>query len=246
VIGSRLADAFEIVGADRAAIVLSCEHASNRLPAGWAWPAADTWIEAAHWAWDPGAAAITRALADALGAPAVLARFTRLLVDPNRDAASPTLFRDVADGRLIRMNESLPSPERQRRIATLYRPFHDAFASVVASAPEADLLSIHTFTPVYEGGPPRPMEIGVLFEREEALAQALAQKLDQAGWRVALNEPYSGQGGNMFSVDDQALNFGRRAIEIEVRQDVALDLDRRPGLVNDLIAAVEAVGMVRI
>ncbi len=90
--------AVEIVhGVGASGLVLSCEHASNRLPPPWRWPAEDDWLVASHWAWDPGAADITRSLASRLGIPAVLASFSRLLVDPNRRADHPTLFRKEAD-----------------------------------------------------------------------------------------------------------------------------------------------------
>ena len=79
-------------GAGDAGVVLTCEHASNRLPEPWKWSERDQRLIDDHWAWDIGAADFSRELADRLGAVAVLARFTRLLVDANRPLDSDTLF----------------------------------------------------------------------------------------------------------------------------------------------------------
>ncbi len=245
VISGELTEAYEVLESVEAPIVLSCEHATNRLPPGWTWPLKDAWLVETHWAFDLGIADVTRELATELGAPAVLSRFSRLLIDPNRDTASPTLFRDVADGRLVQLNRGLPWHERQRRLTELYMPFHQAFGRLAEAAPGADLLSLHSFTPIYEGGPPRPMEIGILFDREDVLARALANHLSDVGWVVALNKPYSGQGGNMYSVDHHAMANQRRAIELELRQDVTTDPARRERLVTDLAEALRVTGMAR-
>ena len=53
-------------------IVLSCEHASMRLPEPWAWPAADHWLVGTHWSYDLGIADLVRILSRRTGWPAVL------------------------------------------------------------------------------------------------------------------------------------------------------------------------------
>ncbi len=237
--------AVEIVrGAGGSGLVLSCEHASNRVPPPWRWPAEDDWLVASHWAWDPGAANITRSLASRLGIPAVLASFSRLLVDPNRRADHPTLFRDVADGRQVHLNEALSSEERSERMDALYHPYHQALGELVRDNAGANLLSVHSFTRVYEGGPPREMEIGVLFDHCEELARRLGQALADDGWVVALNEPYTGRGGMMYSVDHHARCYGRSALELEVRQDLATDPAVVSRLVTSVVSAVRRSGLV--
>src|SRR5690606_18998130 len=87
-------DAVEWIAASgsQPAVVLTCEHASERLPSPYAWPTGDARLVGTHWAFDLGIAPFARALAAELGAPAVLSRFSRLLVDPNRPLDAPTLF----------------------------------------------------------------------------------------------------------------------------------------------------------
>src|SRR5690606_25270112 len=120
-------EAFEAIeGAREAPIFLTCEHASERLPAGYEWPAGDRRLVGTHWAFDLGAAAITEELAAALRAPAVLSRFSRLLIDPNRPADSDTLFRAEAEGEPVELNRDLDEAERQRRLERFHAPFHEA------------------------------------------------------------------------------------------------------------------------
>jgi len=217
--------------------LLTCEHASAHLPAPWRWSTAEEALVDTHWAIDLGAAEITRALAARLQSPAVLAGFTRLLVDANRSPSSDTLFRSRCDDVVLALNEVVDDRERQRRLRWFHEPYHAAIDARIALYEQADLLSVHSFTPVYEGGAPRPMQIGVLFDHDEALAEQVAASLRTAGLAVAMNEPYSGRGGMMYSADRHAVSSGRRGIEIEVRQDLAADPEARPRLVEVLADA---------
>ena len=219
---TELEDAYEVleVAGGEAPVVLSCEHASVRLPEGWAWPREDAWLVGTHWSYDIGAAELTWDCAKALGALAVLSRFSRLLCDPNRDLDSATLFRAHAEGRDVTLNGAIDDAERGRRLAACYTPYHARFDAAVAARPGATLLSVHTFTPIYDGQA-RDLEVGVLFDLDEGLAQAIAASLSAAGVKAVLNEPYSGQAGMMFAAQRHAERHERRAVELEVRQDLA-------------------------
>ena len=231
VVPSQRSETHEIVGG-AGPLVLTCEHASDRLPSRWAWPDADRRLHGTHWTVDLGAADLTRELATRLHAPAVLAGATRLLVDLNRPLRSPTLFRTDADGLPIMLNHQVDPDDRARRLR-YYHAYHDAVDQVLASLPGADVLSLHSFTPVYEGQR-RALELGVLFDEDEAWALEVHAALEARGWRVRLNEPYSGRGGLMFSPRDHALRAGARALELEVRQDLAVDPSFRAELVEVL------------
>jgi predicted N-formylglutamate amidohydrolase len=239
-------DAVErLPGRPDSAWVLTCEHASEHLPAPYAWTSAERALLGTHWAVDLGAAAITRALSRRLGAPALLARFSRLLLDPNREPGHPTMFRTRCDDVDVVLNAALDDAERTRRLERFHVPFHAAIDEAVRMAPQADVLSIHSFTPVYEGGLPRPMELGVLYDHDEALAHDFAAVLEARGFRVALNEPYTGKGGLMYSADRHARAHGRRAVEIEVRQDLASEPAEHARIVGALAAAAEATARPR-
>lgn len=218
---SEQTDAFEVFSyADTAPVVVSCEHGSARLPPDYAWPEEDAWLVGTHWSYDIGAADLARELAEVLYANAVISRFSRLLVDPNRELSSATLFRAAAEGRLVHLNASVDAPERERRIARYYQPYHDRLDAEVASNPGAMVLSMHSFTPLYEGQS-RTLEVGVLFDVDEDLGVHFARRLGEQGYEVRLNEPYSGRNGLMYCPQHHATRHGRKAVEFEVRQDLA-------------------------
>jgi predicted N-formylglutamate amidohydrolase len=209
----------QIEGDLNARLVFTCEHASNALPEPWCWPEADQWLVATHWASDIGAAAFTRRVASLMNAPAVLSRFSRLLIDPNRPLDSDTLFRQNADGHQVHLNESLLEADREERIDRLYRPYHTAVSAMVERSRGDTVFGIHTFTDEYEGDK-RTLEIGVLFDDDEAPAYRLIRHLEGAGFHVLANEPWSGKGGLAYSPVRHAKEFGRSALEIEARQDL--------------------------
>lgn len=220
----QLTDAIEVRDGRRdARVLVTCEHASQRMPPGWRWPDADRRLIDTHWSYDLGAREMTRDLAAGLGAVSILSRYTRLLIDPNRPEGSPTLFRASADGVPVELNTThLDDVERRRRIERLWRPYHTAIDRELGACEATVLLAIHTFTPLYEGMR-RAMQIGVLFDREEALATELANDIAAHGYAVALNEPYSGKEGLMYAGETHAQAHDRRAVELEIRQDLAID-----------------------
>lgn len=215
-----------------APLVLTCEHGSESLPPGFALDGDDAWLRGTHWAFDLGAADLTRELAAALGSGAVLAGFSRLVIDPNRPLDSDTLVRSLAEGRTIAMNAaldeasppaSLPDASSRglARRLEFWRAYHGALDSLFLSSRAPLALSVHSFTPVYEGTR-RTVEVGVLFEREQALAVELCAAFREAGFEARLNEPYSGLEGLIYSVSHHAAVSKRRALELELRQDLAV------------------------
>jgi len=216
-------DAAELIDGDfDGRLVFTCEHASAELPEPWTWPEQDQWLVDTHWASDIGAAAFTRRVAGLMNAPAVLSRFSRLLIDPNRPLFSDTLFRQNAEGRTVHLNEALLETERARRIDRFYEPYHAATSSMVERSRADTVFSIHTFTDDYEGEK-RLLEIGVLFDHDEEPALQLVRHLADAGFHVAPNEPWSGKIGLAYSPVRHAREFGRCALEIEARQDLIVD-----------------------
>ncbi len=231
-----------VVHGDECPVVLCCEHASNALPDGMDW-GEDAWLSDDHWAWDPGAAVTTRELAERMETRAVLSRVSRLVVDANRPLYSETLFRTRADGRPVHLNADLDDQRRGARVARWWGPYHAALGAMCADAAARNafmLLSVHSFNPVYEGHV-REVELGVLFDEEEALGHALLEALAPSGLVLRPNEPWSGQGGMMFSCWTHARRHGLRALEIEVRNDLLQDPDRRSHILDHLELALSRV-----
>jgi len=229
------AEAYErIEGAFGAPVLLTCEHASERLPDEWRWPAADVRLRGSHWAYDPGARDIVHELAAALDCAAVLSRFTRLLADPNRETDHADLFRTRADGEDIALNAEISQADAARRRAHYYDAYHAAVDAAVAEHEAPVLLSVHTFAPVYEGQR-RDVEVGVLFNRDEVLGVELLRHLSGCLANVAENQPWSGKEGLIYAVERHADRHGRQAVELEVRQDLATDPTYRKRLVSAVV-----------
>ncbi|MTH77623.1 N-formylglutamate amidohydrolase [Paracoccus aestuariivivens] len=217
------AAAFTTIGPTRPSRwLLTCDHASNRVP---------DWIDggnlgiapedmARHIAYDVGAAALTRALAERLDAPAILSNFSRLVIDPNRGEDDPTLLMRIYDGTVIPANRHMDAAERERRLNLLYRPYHTAYADLADSHPHRAICAIHSFTRQLRGRARRPWAIGVLYShRDERLGPALVRESRAREWITGDNEPYSGHlDGD--SIDRHALAHGRPNLLIEICNDL--------------------------
>jgi predicted N-formylglutamate amidohydrolase len=207
--------------------LLVCDHASREIPAslaGLGLPVEATWR---HIAYDIGAADLARALAARLDAPAVLAGYSRLVVDCNRRLEDATAFTVSGDGHRIVGNEDLDATERARRADACYRPYHEAIAGrlamIEAGGEVAVLIAIHSFTPVY-GARARPWHVGVLWdERDDRIARPLLARLRaEPGLVIGDNQPYSGRYPGDYTVWRHAGNVGRPTVCLEIRQDLLL------------------------
>jgi predicted N-formylglutamate amidohydrolase len=181
-----------------------------------------------HIAYDIGAAAVTRRLAAILKAPAILSRFSRLLIDPNRGADDPTLVMRIADGQIIPGNARIGAEEIERRRLTYWAPYRAAVTrmldALIASGPPPAVVSVHSFTPVLKDQP-RPWEIGILWDSDERFARPLIAGLRDEGYITGDNEPYDGalEGDTL---DEEVTRRGLAGLLIEVRQNlVANEVD---------------------
>jgi len=213
-------------GASGGTIIFLCDHAANGVPPELGNLGLRPADFAAHIAYDIGAAALTRALADRFAAPALLARWSRLVIDLNRGADDPTVVMKLSDGRIIPGNRAADSTAIAERIARYHAPYHDAIAARIAEARAKGivpvLVSMHSFTPVWRGNP-RPWHVGVLWDRDGRLAKPLMARLRQEdGIAVGDNEPYSGELENDCLYRHGTMN-GLPHVLIEMRQDLIAD-----------------------
>jgi len=215
---------FQILGESRPGRwLVTCDHASNRVPP--CVGGGDLGIAAAdmarHIAWDVGAAGLTAALAERLDSPAILSDFSRLVIDPNRGEEDPTLVMKLYDGTIIPANRHVDGAEVARRLDTLYRPYHDAYARLAARQADTVIVAIHSFTPCLKGRAPRPWQVGVLYSHlDERFSRPLIARLQaEADLCVGDNQPYSGHlPGD--AIDRHALVPGRHNTLIELRNDL--------------------------
>ena len=203
---------FEIVEGEAAAGVLFiCDHASNAIAPELAGLGLSQRDLSRHIAYDIGAAEVTRALAGLFGAPAVLSRFSRLVIDPNRGADDPTLAMRISDGAIIPGNATIDEAEIERRREAYWRPYREAvggaIAEMIAHGPVPGVVSIHSFTPTWRGAA-RPWQAAALWDRDPRIAQPVIAALRAAGMTV---------GDTLY---DLATKQGLAHVLIEVRQDL--------------------------
>ncbi|SFK52702.1 N-formylglutamate amidohydrolase [Methylocapsa palsarum] len=211
-----------IEGAPDSAVLLLCDHATNALPDSYGTLGLPQGQLDRHIGYDIGAAWITRRLAADLGAPAILSRFSRLLIDPNRGADDPTLVMRIADGQIVPGNARIGAAEIERRRAAFWSPYRAAITAkldaMIASGPPPAVISVHSFTPVLKDTP-RPWEIGILWDSDERFAKPLIAALRDEGFVTGDNEPYDGalEGDTL---DEEVTRRGLAGLLVEARQDL--------------------------
>jgi predicted N-formylglutamate amidohydrolase len=237
---------FELIEGERErGLVLVADHAGRDLPDEYGDLGLPESEFGRHIAYDIGVADVTRKLAQLTGAPAIMANFSRLLIDPNRGEDDPTLIRQLYDGTIVPGNYPMTAGERQKRLDLFYRPYHDAVGALIASVARASgraplIISVHSFTPVMQGIV-RPWHVGILWDLDDRAAGLLIEMLGRDGTLVVGdNEPYDGalRGDTMFR---HAIVNGYAHALIELRQDLIRDTRGATEWAGRLAPIIEAI-----
>jgi len=220
--------AFEIVNpAGKARLLFVCDHASKAVPRRLDRLGITEAELSQHVGWDIGAAAMTRWLADRFDAPAVLAGYSRLVIDCNRRFDDPTSIPEVSDRIVVPANRNLSPAERKARQDACFTPYHDAVAALLdrfqAEGRVPAILSMHSFTPVFDAKH-RPWHVGLLWHKDDRLAKPLLSALAaDPAVSVGDNEPYSGASPHAYTMPVHGMARGLPHIQFEVRQDLIGD-----------------------
>ena len=237
---------FRVINKDgKAPVLLVCDHASRAFPKAMQQLGVADWVLEKHVACDIGAAMVTERLAERLDAPAVLAGYSRLIVDLNRKLNDPTAFIEVSDGIAIPGNLDLDEEEKEERIASFFKPYHDEISRQLARFDERGIvpafLSIHTCTPVFNNVV-RHCHVGVMWDEDPRIPVPLMEALARdPEVKVGDNEPYSGRHPHDFTIDYHAEPLGLPYVGIEVRQDLVADRDGARRWADILADAFEEV-----
>jgi predicted N-formylglutamate amidohydrolase len=174
-------------------IIVTCEHAGNRVPARYRRLfAKKTSILSTHRAWDPCALFVAKRIASFLNAPLFYCETTRLLIDANRSLRHRKVFSEFS--------KTLPDAQREWLVRNVYRPYRDRVEQTIRSWTQSGKtvlhLSIHSFTPVLNGRE-RKADIGILYdpgrEEEKKFSKFLQREIRRrTGLRVRRNYPYLG------------------------------------------------------
>lgn len=199
--------------------VITCEHASNLVPAQYAnlFRGAEG-VLASHRGYDLAAEGVAENLAKKLGAPIHVCRTTRLLIEPNRSIGHPNLFSEFT--------QSLSVEEKNVLLASVYHPYRDRVMETMSNSNKPILhLSIHSFTPKLDDIV-RDVEIGLLFDPARRLESDCCAQMKEllqnslVGYRIKFNEPYRG-------VDDGFTTFLRTKFSDETYAGIEIEINQK-------------------
>jgi predicted N-formylglutamate amidohydrolase len=204
-------------------IVLMCDHASADIPAEYDNLGLPDEVFGQHVAIDIGARDMTLELSRRMDAVAIIANFSRLLIDPNRSPEQPGFVPERSDGIEIPGNQNLSAGEISHRRRHFYEPFHDTVSNqldkVLARGQTPIVIGVHSYTPIMQGAG-RPWEVGLLWNRDPRLAMPILDFLRRdPQLTVGDNQPYSGKILG-HSMDEHGGRHGYANMVIEVRQDL--------------------------
>jgi len=211
----------------RSACLLVVDHAGHRLPT----VLGDLGVPEAerlrHIGWDLGVAELGRRLSARLDAWLILQRYSRLVIDCNREPGSPHSILTRSERTDIPGNVGVSVQDAAARRAEIFQPYHDRIAEELdarAAAGRASVLVLlHSFTPVYMDDA-RHWHAGVLYDRDTRIGHALLSLLRaEPGLEVGDNQPYAASATTDYTLTTHGEVRGLPYVEIEVRQDLIAD-----------------------
>ena len=192
-----------------------------------------------HIAWDIGVAGLGRRLAERLDAPFIAQRYSRLVIDCNRDPSRADSIPAVSDGTVVHGNADLTAAERDARIAQVFTPYHAVITAALDERAALGLptvvVALHSFTPVMQEFR-RPWRFGILHLGESAFSDATLAHLRA--------EPDAGEPYRMddvdFTIPHHAIGRGLDYVELEVRQDLLADAAGQDAIAERLARVLPA------
>ena len=177
----------------KAKVLLVADHASTAIPKAMNQLGLDDYVLDLHVASDIGSGDVTRRLSERLDAPAVLAGYSRLIIDCNRRTHDATAILEVSDGIGVPGNIELGEHEKSLRIESFFDPYHSAIAKELERFSKRGItpvfLSVHSCTPVFDRVV-RPWHVGVLWDTDTRISAPFLESLNKLdGVCVGENEP---------------------------------------------------------
>jgi predicted N-formylglutamate amidohydrolase len=210
----------------RSRFLLIADHAGNAIPH----KLGDLGISATdlnrHIGIDIGIHGVSQHLSGLLDAPYLFQRYSRLVIDCNRQPGNPTSIAPVSDSTRIPANLGLTTGDVAARQNEIFWPYQRAIAKQLEAMRQAAALPVviamHSFTPKHGDYPaPRPWQIGVLFNRDTRLAKPLISLLEAEGdLTVGINQPYAVEDDVDYAVPVHCEKGGLLHVELEIRQDL--------------------------
>jgi predicted N-formylglutamate amidohydrolase len=209
-----------------AKLLLVGDHVSNRIPRLLDQLGLEDAVLEQHVAFDIGTRKLITHLSQHLDAPALLAGYSRLVIDLNRSLEDPSVVPEVSDGIPIPGNQGLSRQDRALRVHCFYTPYRVAIDTMLHRYRERGIvpafISIHSFTPQLSDRRRRPWHIGLMWDKDPRIPVPLMARLraHPQAVNVGDNEPYSGKHPADYTIDHHAETAGLPHVSIETRQDL--------------------------
>ncbi len=205
-------------------LLFLCDHANNRVPKSLDHLGLDLSVFGKHVAYDIGCEKLTLLLAERFDATALLAHYSRLVIDLNRHPGDGSSIPEVSDTIQIPGNHALTPEEIKAREEALFWPYHNQIEhllqTIQARGQTPLLCAIHSFTPVFKEYQ-RPWHIGVLWDRDQRLSTPLLESLRaEPNICVGDNEPYHARNPVGYTMDIHGEHNGHPHVLLEIRQDL--------------------------
>jgi predicted N-formylglutamate amidohydrolase len=232
-------------------LFLTCDHASNRIPATLGTLGLSQAELGMHVAWDIGAAGVAQRLSERLDAILIKQNYSRLVIDCNRPPGAPESIVALSELTAIPGNRDLTEIDAARRAREVFWPYQERIRTALdlrARAGQASVLvSVHSFTPVFFGRA-RRWHGGLLYHRDPRIAHALLPLLRaEPGLEIGDNEPYAPSDLTDYTSTTHGEQRGIPHVGIEIRQDLIADASGQEAwaarLAPLLVQAVQLLGI---
>jgi len=219
--------------------IISCEHASNRVPANFAsiFDGKDS-VLSSHQAYDAGTTSLARSLAERLNGSLHLGPISRLLIDLNR---SPTNRRSLFSVYSRKLEQS----DREILLQKYYFPYRKMVEMEVdrltARGVSVLHISVHSFSPEKDGKV-RKADVGLLYDpgrsNEKVICASLVALFQEEieSLRVRRNYPYLGKTDGFTSFLRKKFSEKLYAgIEIETNMALLLSGNKKKKKVEEVL-----------
>jgi len=208
-------------------LMLSCEHASNHLPAQWQHLLASlditTELLESFAAYDPFAKELTLYLAQNIQCDFLLGQISRLIIDLNKSTKKEKCLPK-------HISQNITTAEKQLLLNQEYHHYHQQFEQLMApyllNNQQILHLSVHTFKPMHNAA------IGILYDTkrhaEKEVARIFYEILTKrTNFKVRLNYPRTGAHDNYNSVIRKQLSEDKYlGIELECNVSLMKDVEQ--------------------
>ena len=161
------------------------------------------------------------------GWASVIQPYSRLVIDCNRPPGAHDSIPEVSDGTTVPANLGLDDVGRAARVNEIFQPYHDAVTDRLHRVPRRVAVSIHSFTPHFNGAS-RLWDIGFLFRKDARTSACLADIVRSINpdLRIGMNQPYQIDDLSDWFVPQHGEARGLPHSLIEIRND---DIDTPEG-----------------